>query len=99
MKSTERRSVRDGLQYIAYQSKNPVLAENALTQLAVLQKKWLFLDCAEVEEPMHAYEITDQLNESFSNSKICVMTAVYGITILIIATYISAINKSLSEMC
>jgi len=96
MSANELRSIRDGLQYVAYQSKNPILVENALKKLATLKSKGPELD--EAHETMHPYMITDQLNQSLSNSKIYLMTAVYGITILMIVIYVSAIAESISAM-
>jgi hypothetical protein len=109
MNSAELRDIASGLYYVARQSKNPSLAEDALRQLVSLRRKVSemghntlaetidkYID--ECGDEAHAYDIADQLDESLSTSKICVLTMVVGLWLVMISAYVAAVNRSLTEL-
>lgn len=110
MSTSELRDVAAGLYYVARQSKNRNLAENALEKLRALRESLKerqrpsssdlvgqidkYIAESQVKVGFHAYDAAEVFNDPSGVSSTCWTFAAYSLFMIGIASYISLVNKS-----
>jgi hypothetical protein len=111
MSTSELRDVAAGLYYVARQSKNRALAENALGELRVLRESVKqrqrpsstdlvglidkYIEESQEKKGFHAYEVAEIFEDTSDISNTCWAVVVFAMFMIGIASYISLINKSI----